>query len=234
MTKFVSKKSSPARNRLAECLAARREAETKVDEINASLERLAGHENEVAEAERKLALLDSAEASATLEWAKSGDGAAPSPDVDSREEIGKALAAARAQAAAAGRARAALSAELETATRPLAGIQAWTSVFIAQIVCEEFEPLLADLIEHQRTLAARIERIGQMREFVIAAAERLPRGSEEAREVYVAAEALANDTQRAMSVHEAPLDASVASRAALREFVASLHDDSTVALEVTP
>jgi hypothetical protein len=179
-------------------------------------------------------LLDSAEASATLEWAKSGDGAAPSPDVDSREEISKALAVARAQAAAAVRARAALSAELNAATQPLTGINTWSNVAVAQTVCEEIEPLLADLIEHQRSLAAKIERIGQMREFVIAAAERLPQGSEGARQVYVSAEALANDVQRAMSVHEAPLDASVASRSALREFVASLYEDSTIALEVTP
>ena len=230
MPTFPAKKSSPARNRLAECLAARREAETKIATANESMARLAGHEEAVAAARSELTALDIADADAVTRWAKSGEGAAPTTDVDRRDSISRALSQAESQARAATSARAALSAELETATRPLAGIQAWTSVFIASVVCEEVEPLLADLIEHQRSLAAKVERIGQMREFVIAAAERLPRGSEEARQVYVAAEALANDVQRAMSVHEAPLDASVSSRAALREFVASLYEDSTIAL----
>ncbi|HZZ26216.1 MAG TPA: hypothetical protein VFE60_28320 [Roseiarcus sp.] len=228
--KFPPKATSQVRSRLQECHAARQDAEAKIAETNASLARLANHENEVAEAERKLALLDSAEASATLEWAKSGDGAAPSPNVESREEIGKALASARAQAAAAVRARASLSAELETALKPLHGIQAWSSVAIAQIVCEEAAPLLADMIDAQQSLAAKMERIGLMREFALAAAERLPKGSEEARVIYVAAEALANNIQRAMAANDAPLDASVATRAALSEFVAALSDDSTVAL----
>lgn|ERR1700722_9023931 len=206
MPTFPTKKSSPARDRLAECLNARSEAEAKIAEVNASLNRLANHENEVAEAERSLAELDSAEASATLEWARAREGDAPAPNADRREEISKALAVARAQAAAAVRARAALTAELNAATQPLSGISVWSSVAIAQIVCEEVEPLFNDLIDAQRNLAAKIERVGQMREFVIAAAERLPKGSEEARQVYVSAEALANDTQRAMSVHEAPLN----------------------------
>ncbi|HZZ21907.1 MAG TPA: hypothetical protein VFE60_04705 [Roseiarcus sp.] len=113
---------------------------------------------------------------------------------------------------------------------PLAGISVWSNVFVAQIVAEETAPLLADLIEHQRTLAAKIERVGQMREFVLAAAERLPKGSEEARHCYVAAEALANDMQRATAAHQAPLEDVVAARAALREFVSALAEDATVAL----
>src|ERR1700722_13219041 len=185
MPTFPTKKSSPARDRLAECLNERSEAEAKISEVNASLNRLANHENEVAEAERSLAELDSAETRATLEWARAREGDAP---------------------AATGRARAALTAELNAAAQPLSGISVWSSVAIAQIVCEEVEPLFNDLIDAQRNLAAKIERVGQMREFVIAAAERLPKGSEEARQVYVSAEALANDTQRAMSVHEAPLN----------------------------
>jgi hypothetical protein len=181
-------------------------------------------------AEQALVRIDADEASATLAWARANEGDAPTPNVDRRDEISRALAVARSQAKAAVSARAALTAEMEAAMSPLAGISVWSNVFVAQIVAEETAPLLADLIEHQRTLAAKIERVGQMREFVLAAAERLPKGSEEARHCYVAAEALANDMQRATAAHQAPLEDVVAARAALREFVSALAEDATVAL----
>jgi hypothetical protein len=234
MPTFPRKKSSPARDRLAECLTARSEAEAKIAAANESMARLAGHEDAVNAARSELTAIDIADAAAVTLWAKSGDGAAPTTDVERREAISRALSQAESQARAAASARAALAAEMEAATQPLAGIATWSNVAVAQIVAEEMAPLIADLEDAQRSLAAKIERVKMLREHVIASAEGLPKGSEAAREVYLTAEAMAQDMQRAMTSHPAPLDASVSSRAALREFVASLHDDSTVAMEVTP
>jgi hypothetical protein len=228
--KFPTKRASEARSRLQECLTAKAEAEAKIAQVNASIERLADHEAEVAAAEQALARIDSDEASATLAWARANEGSAPTPNVDRRDEINRALAVARAQANAAVSARAALTAEMEVAMRPLPGIQTWSSVAVAQIVAKETAPLLADLEDAQRNFAAKIERVKMMHEFVIAAAERLPKGSEEARQCYVSAEAMASDMQRAMAAHQAPLDDVVATRAALREFVSALADDAMVAL----
>ena len=226
MSTFTKKRTSPSRDRLAECLAAKAEAEAKVASIQSSIERLAGHEEAVNAARSELTALDIADAAAVTAWAKSGEGSAPTTDVERRESIARALSQAESQARAAASARASLSSELETATKPLAGISAWSTVFVAQTVAEEMAPLLADLIDAQRNLAAKIERIQMLREFVLASAERLPKGSEEARQVYVTAEALASDMQRAMASHQAPLDDVVAARAALRDFVSALAEDA--------
>jgi hypothetical protein len=232
MPVFTTKKSSPSRSRLQECLTARNEALAKIADIQASLHRLIGHEEAVAAARSELTAIDIADAAAVHAWARSGEGDAPSTDVERRDAISRALSQAESQARAAASARASLTAELDAAMLPLAGINAWSQVFTAQIVVEETAPLLAELADAQRNLAAKAERIQQMREFILTSAERLPKGSEEARQIYVAAEAMSQDTQRAMGAHEAPLDATTASRAALRDFVASLSDDSAVALAV--
>jgi hypothetical protein len=230
MPTFPTKRASPARARLAECHAARREAEAKIAAANESMARLAGHEEAVAAVRSELTAIDIADAAAVTAWAKSGEGAAPTTDVERREAISRALSQAESQARAAATARAALSADIESAGQPLAGIQTWTTVSIAQIVCEDTAPLLADVVKLQQALAGKIEQIKQMRDFIYSVAERLPKGGEEAREVYVVGNALDADLQLAMSAREAPLDASVAARAALREFVAGLADDSTIAL----
>jgi hypothetical protein len=236
MSTFPRKRTSPARSRLAECHAARREAETKIAEVTASLERLAGHENEVAEAERSLAELDSAEASATLSWAKSGEGDAPAPNVDRREEISKALAVARAQAAAAVRARASLSAELNAATQPLSGINTWSNVSIISVVIEESATMMAALVDAIRNAEAKSERLLQVARYLQAHATNAADNPDApgAREIMVANEMFLQDLARARQKHDAPLDAVAASHEALMQFVSDLKTDSTVALEVTP
>ena len=171
MSSFPRKKSSPARERLAETVAARQSTESKLANVRASLARLADHEASVTAAEQKLAALNAAEADATLKWAKSGKGDAPAVNADRREEISKALAAARAQAAAAAAARASLEAEASAASANLPGIEKWSKAAIAQIVAEEAEPLIAELTESMRAIAGKQERLKQMFAFVVGAAE---------------------------------------------------------------
>ena len=232
MSSFPRKKSSPARERLAETVAARQSTESKLANVRASLARLADHEASVTAAEQKLAALNAAEADATLKWAKSGKGDAPAVNADRREEISKALAAARAQAAAAAAARASLEAEASAASANLPGIEKWSKAAIAQIVAEEAEPLIAELTESMRAIAGKQERLKQMFAFVVGAAESLPQRSEEARQVYVAVEPLSQAMQKAFSTPESPLDMAAASGAALREFIGALASDSGVSLSV--
>jgi hypothetical protein len=235
MPTFTTKKSSPSRDRLAECHAAKAEAEAKVATIRSSIERLAGHEAEVAAAEQALARIDAEESQATLAWAKSGAGDAPTPDVDRRDEIDRALAVARSQAKAAAAARASLTAELEAATRPLHDIEAWTKVAIPLIVMEEAEGLMADLRETMLQMVSQKNRLDQISTLVLVHAE----AAKEAKnpgtgEIYVAQEAFRQDLQLASALPPAPLDDSAASHEALMRFVADLRSDAAVALEVAP
>jgi hypothetical protein len=230
---FPSKKSSPLRSRLAECITARQDAYARVAGIQSSLARLADHEAAVAEAERSLAELDAAEASATLAWAKSGDGTAPAPNVESRESISKALATARAQAKAAAGARASLSAEEAAEASKLPAIESWTRSTIAMIVLEEAESLLPELIEAQRQVSARKERLAQIAKFVLAAADAAREsGDAGSREIFVEQEHFHQNLQRAAAHHDAPLDAVAASHQALMSFVAALRDDAGVSMAV--
>ena len=112
-TTFPRKRTSQNRERLAECLSAKAEAEAKVAAVTESMARLAGHEDAVNAARSELQALDIADAAAVTAWAKSGATDAPTTDVDKRESIARALSQAEAQAKAAAAARAALTAELE-------------------------------------------------------------------------------------------------------------------------
>jgi hypothetical protein len=230
MPKFPPKKTSPARDLLAETISARHEAEAKLAAIHASLARLAEHEAAVARAESDLASLDAAEASETLVWAKDGAGAAPEPNVGRREEINRSLSAARAQAKAATSARAALESESVEAANLLPGIRNWTSAAIAQIVAEESLPLIAAAIDTARRLAAEQAQLKQVFEFVRDIAESLPKGGREAQAALAAMVEFGDSMRLAFEQPGAPLAEIVASGAALREFVASLATDSTVTL----
>ena len=234
-TTFPTKRRSPSRGRLAECLAAKAEAEAKVAAVQSSIERLAGHEAEVAAAERDLAALDQSEANATLAWARANEGDAPTPDVERRESISKSLAAARAQAKAAASARAALTAEMEVATRPLQDIEAWTKVAIPLIAIEEAEGLMAGLRETMAQMAAQKNRLDQIRAFVLTHADAARESNSPGMsEIFRAQEAFQQDLQLACALPPADLDDSVASHEALMAFVRDLRSDATVALEVAP
>jgi hypothetical protein len=230
MPKFPSKKSSPARDQLAETIAARQEADAKLAAVQSSLARLSEHEAAVHKAERELAALDASEANATLAWAKAGEGDAPAPNVDRRDEINRSLSAARAQAKSAAAARASLEAESVAAANLLPGIRNWTNAAIAQIVVEESTPLIAAAVDTARLLGAEQARIKQVFEFVRNVAESLPKGSREAQAVFGAMTEFGDEMRIAFEPPEAPLSAIVESGAALREFAVALADDSSVSL----
>ena len=232
-TTFPRKRTSPNRERLAECLSAKAAAAAHVAQVNASIERLAGHEAEVAAAERDLARIDAEESQATLAWAKSGEGSAPTPDAGRRDEINRALSVARSQAAAAVSARAALTAELNAAMRPLTDIEAWVKVSIPLIVVEEAKALMVGLQETMAQMAAQKNRLDQIKTFVLAHADAARESSSPGMgEIFRAQEALLQDLARAESLPPSDLDAAAASHTALMRFVADLRSDASVALAV--
>jgi hypothetical protein len=231
MSLFVTRKTSPARANLAETISAHHDAEAKLADINAARARLAEHESEVVVVERNLAELNAAEGSAALSWAKSGEGeAAPAPDVDRREEINRALIAARAQANAAAVAQSALESEALAAAGVLPGIINRRSAAIVQVIVDESTPLIAAAAEIAQKLATEKARLRQIFEYVRGAAMALPEGSREAVTAIGAMSEL-NDLMRvAFDNPLVPIGDIVANGAALREFAAALADDSSVSL----
>ena len=233
MSNFPTKRRSPSRDRLAECLAAKAEAEAKVDAVQSSIERLADHEQAVNAARSELTALDAEDAAKVHAWAKSGEGSAPTTDVDKRESIARALSQAEAQAKAAVSARAALTAELNAAMGPLADIEAWTKVAIALVVMEESEALMVDLQKTMMSMASKKSRLNQVRALALAHADAARESNSPGMsEIFREQEAFHQDLQRAGSLPPADLDDSAASHEALMAFVRDLRSDAAVALAV--
>jgi hypothetical protein len=231
MSTFTKKRTSPSRDRLQECHTARQDAEAKIAEINASLARLADHEQAVLAARSELQALDAEDAAKVHAWAKSGEGSAPTTDVDKRESIARALSQAEAQSKAAAAARAALTAEMETAMRPLQDVEAWTKVSIPLIAIEEAESLMAGLRETMAQMASQKNRLDQIRTFVLAQADAARESNSPGMsEIFRAQEAFHQDLQLAGSLPPSDLDDSAAAHQALMAFVRDLRSDAHVAL----
>jgi hypothetical protein len=198
--------------------------------LQASAARLAREMEAPAQAEDDLRRLDIGESAAMAAWARTGAGESPKPDEARRETLNRALSNARAIATSAEKAKSEVESEYVVEANKLPGKAAWANATVAQILCETAGPLMSDLIEAQREIADKMEQIVQIAEHVRSIAEKLPAGSDVARQTHVALAELHGNMQKAFAKPNPTLEVSAESRGKLREFVSNLAVDSSVML----
>jgi hypothetical protein len=141
MSLIRKKPRSEARDRLASAIESRRDLQNELAAISASLARLSAINSAPAKIEQAITALDSKGATALADWAKSGQGAAPTPNAEARAALVDSLSMARAQAGAAEHAYAGIAANYNATTaRTKAHDDAITAAVVA-IIADELAPL---------------------------------------------------------------------------------------------
>ncbi len=158
MSKFQSKPVSPARSRLDECIAGRAAVEADLIPLRESIAKLASQADAVPAAEAALARLDAAEDHYALLWAR-GEGDRPIADVEGRAKLTRELSAARASAASAERAKATITAQIEQVLSCGPDIERYATGAVAEILCEESEPMVEAIKADAIALAVRIKTL---------------------------------------------------------------------------
>jgi chromosome segregation ATPase len=220
---------SAARQRLAEMIEARDEIAAKIESLQAALTRLASQQAAEGPLVGELAALDSAEAAKMNEWARSGEGDAPLPDVAKREALNRKLADARAAAEAARRAESGLQAEVARESAKLPSIARAMDLAVADILFEEAEPLIADFLEANRAVAAKASRIEVLRDVVIGMAHAAG-DLEQGRPFFTALEAFDGRLQKVSGRQPPDLDVSSRHRLDWFGLVEQLRSDSNATL----
>jgi len=126
--------------------------------IRETIAKLASQADAVPAAEAGLAGLDASEDFAAMKWAR-GESDRPIPDVAARRRLTDELSAARASAASAARGKGVLEAQLEKVAGRRPDILKFATSAIAEILCEEAEPMVAQIKADAIALAVRIKSL---------------------------------------------------------------------------
>ena len=225
--KFAKRPESQARTKLDEALTARREVESKLAALSASVARLVQQIEAVGPAEAALARFDAAQSARLATWAQGGEAEVPEADWPQREKLERELAAARATAASAVAAKAGLEAQYTAKANELPPIEMWTRAAIAEIVADEIPPLAEAARKIGAELTAAQQRLVQAVDLTKGIFQSLPPG-----EAAALANAAMVTVSKAMSAaHEKPPldpDKTEASRRAWHAFADDLRQDAYV------
>jgi len=223
-------KAGAARARLGEMLAACTELAAKIEANRAAAARLAGAQSNEAPIVANLARLDSAETSALLEFAASGESNMPTVDVALRAQLGQRLAEARAQADSARRAAEILDAEYQRLAGQLPAINSAVAAEIAQVVVDECGPLVDEFNSARAALEVKATRLRQAHELARDIAESAGRGALST-PAFVALDALNGRLAKAFSNPAPDDEAASHSRMAWMILASGLRTDSNTTLE---
>jgi hypothetical protein len=183
---------STLESRLRAALAAVAQANEKTTAADAAMAKLRDAIDEVPNLQGAVNALAIDDAAAFESWARAGDAAAP-PAIDAAAHHAASLALIEAQKKAAAANSALTRIEAERTRARLHGEAAQKAILplAAQIVLAARVPeVLAEAAELQTKIWHVAAQLDEARAVLFEVAETLPKGSEEAREVYVLAEKL--------------------------------------------
>jgi hypothetical protein len=183
---------STLESRLRAALAAVAQANEKTTAADAAMAKLRDAIDEVPNLQGAVNALAIDDAAAFESWARAGDAAAP-PAIDAAAHHAASLALIEAQKKAAAANSALTRIEAERTRARLHGEAAQKAILplAAQIVLAARVPeVLAEAAELQTKVWHVAAQLDEARAVLFEVAETLPKGSEEAREVYVLAEKL--------------------------------------------
>jgi hypothetical protein len=149
--------ATPARQRLAERIAARDAASAELETLTARVQRLDRARETIAPLESELTALNIAETGAMTRWSELDDGSpAPTPDSKRRAKITAALEAARAQARAADGATAGLLPQVQQVGERIRSLAIAIQQAAANVVVED---AMSSLFPDVKAAIATVEGI---------------------------------------------------------------------------
>jgi hypothetical protein len=195
--------------RLRSAITAVTESNAKLQAADQSIALLTAAIDAVPNLQGDVNALANADANAFEQWAKAADGSdAPTIDADAHHKASLALVSAQKKAMAATSALTRIEQERTRVRTYGEAAQAAIPALAAQIAISKRVPeLLAEAAELQTKVWHLTAQFDDAYALLISTAETLPKGSEEAREIYTMAEKLGNEIRNRNSGRPADINA---------------------------